>query len=137
MGTGHTAKKHGARSKNKKYKRKVWLCNRDKDVDQIQDDLKLADVKGTDLTDRPFDDELPGGGQFYCPETDKHFIDAHALAEHKRTKFYKKRLKQLKEEQYTQATADWASGMTKEVLPPAHGGKKDGDKKEKTKPMES
>ena len=47
-----------------------------------------------------FDEEKPGMGQFYCPETDRYFIDAHTLAQHKKTKFYKKALKQLKEEMY-------------------------------------
>ena len=32
----------------------------------------------------------------------------------------KKRAKELKEEKYTQATSEWAAGMTKEKLPPAH-----------------
>jgi len=119
MGTGKTAAKKGARSKNKKYKRKVWLCHRDKDVDQIQDELEA----GIHDAPKPFDDELPGGGQFYCKETDTHFISKHALDQHKRTKFYKRRLKQLKEEKYTQHMADWGAGKTKEVLPPAHGDK--------------
>lgn len=120
MGTGQTAKKHGARSKIKKYKRKVWLCNRDKDVDQVQDELEKAVETGKSPSDIAFDDELPGGGQFYCAETGKHFIDAKALADHKKTKFYKRRLRQLREDKYTQSTAEWASGMTKEKLPPAH-----------------
>ena len=68
----------------------------------------------------PFSDELPGCGQYYCPETDRHFIDQKALDDHKKTKFYKKRIKQLQQEKYTQHTADWASGMSKELLPPAH-----------------
>ena len=115
MGTGKTAAKHGARSKNKKYKRKVWLCNRQKDVDQIQDEIAKGDAHKFE-----FDDELPGGGQFYCAETGKHFIDAKSLADHKKSKFYKKRVKELKEEKYSQDVADWASGMSKEKLPPAH-----------------
>jgi len=56
-------------------------------------------------------------------ETDKHFIDAKALAAHKKTRAYKKRCKELKEEKYTQESAEWAAGMTKEVLPPAHAKK--------------
>ena len=120
MGTGHTAKKHGARSKKKKYKRKVWLCHRDKDIDQIQDELEKSEETGKPATAIEYDDELPGGGQFYCAETGKHFIDAKALADHKKTKFYKRRLKDLKQEKYTQEMAEWASGMTKEKLPPAH-----------------
>lgn len=131
------AKKHGSRSKIKKYKRSVWLCNRDKDLDQIQDELALQKATGVPVQQRlvaqtdpeisvaanaiPYDDELPGGGQFYCVETAKYFIDATALENHKRTKFYKRRCKELQQEQYTQHTADWAAGKSKEVLPPIHG----------------
>lgn len=124
MGTGHGARKHGARSKKKQYKRKIWLCNRDKDIDQIQDELEHKSEKGSlpAGVGKPetYDDELPGGGQFYCEETARYFSDAHSLAMHKKTKFYKRRVKQLKEEKYTQDEADRAAGMTKEMLPPAH-----------------
>lgn len=122
MGGGHGARKHGARSKKKKYKRKVWLCRRDRDIDQIQDELEKAEEKGKPIAFE-YDDELPGGGQFYCAETGKHFIDAKALADHKKTKFYKRRVRELKHEKYTQGVAEWAAGMTKEKLPPAHGDK--------------
>jgi bud site selection protein 20 len=118
------AKKKGARCKQKRYKRAVWLSNRDKDIDQIQDELEQAAVSGVPVVQRlvpdGYDDELPGGGLFYCAETATHFIDATALANHKRTKFYKRRCKELKKEKYTQATAEWAAGKSKEVLPPAH-----------------
>ena len=67
-----------------------------------------------------YNDQLPGGGQFYCAETDRHFIDAKALGDHKKTKFYKRRCKELKNEKYTQGVADWGAGMSKEILPPAH-----------------
>jgi bud site selection protein 20 len=117
---GAYAKKAGSRSKIKKYKRGVWLCNRDKDVDQIQDEFEKAQETGKSITAVKYDDELPGGGQFYCAETAKHFIDAKSLADHKKTKFFKRRIKHLKEEKYTQATAEWGSGLTKEKLPPAH-----------------
>lgn len=120
MGTGQTAKKKRARAKIKKYKRKVWLCHRDRDIDQIQDDLEKSKEMGKSPDEFEYDDELPGGGQFYCAETGKHFADAKSLADHKRTKFYKRRLKALKEDKYTQGTAEWAAGMTKEKLPPAH-----------------
>lgn len=120
MGTGKTAAKHGARSKNKKYKRKVWLCRRAKDVDQIQDEMEKAEETGKPIA-FDYDDDLPGGGQFYCVETARHFADAKALADHKKTKAYKRRIKELKEEKYSQDVADWAAGMTKEKLPPAHG----------------
>ena len=70
MGTGPSAKKHGARSKVKKYKKKTWLCNRAKDTDQIQDEIEKAKETGKPIQFE-FDDELPGGGQFYCVETGK------------------------------------------------------------------
>lgn len=121
MGTAPCAAKRRGTGKNKKYKRKVWLCHREKDVDQIQDEIELSNGNINDVASKiQYDDELPGGGQFYCVETGKHFIDAKSLADHKKSKFYKKRVKQLKEEKYTQHTADWASGMTKEILPPVH-----------------
>ena len=121
---GQQAKKKGIRSKNKQYKRKVWLKRRDKDIDQIQDELEHEQATGVAVTQRlvpAYDDELPGGGRFYCVETARHFIDAQALADHKKTKFYKRRCKDLKKEKYTQGTAEWAAGKSTEVLPPAHG----------------
>jgi bud site selection protein 20 len=122
MGTGKTAKKDGARSKNKKIKRGVWLCNRNKDIDQIQDEIEKSVETGVAKTFE-YDDELPGGGQFYCVETGKHFANAEALAGHKKTKRFKRRVRDLKKEKYTQEAAEWAAGMTKEKLPPAHGPK--------------
>ena len=125
MGTGHYSRRKGARSKIKKYKRKTWLCNRAKDTDQIQDEIEKASQPGAKPADQfEYDDDLPGGGQFYCVETGKHFADAKALADHKKSRYYKRRCKEIKEEKYTQAEAEWASGMTKEKLPPAHAAKK-------------
>lgn len=99
----------------------MWLANRSKDRDQIQDEMeKNVEKAGVAQPVIPYDDELPGGGQFFCQETDMHFIDAKALADHKKSRFYKRRCKALKEEKYTQESAEWAAGMTKEVLPPAH-----------------
>ena len=90
----------------------------------VQDDIMKAAAKGVHDVSKArvfkFDDDLPGGGQFYCVETGKHFISADALAKHRKSRFYKRRLQELKEEQYTQGVADLASGKTKEVLPPAH-----------------
>lgn len=122
MGTGVCSKKPGARSKIKKYKKKCWLGRRAKDTDQIQDEIEKSQETGKPIAFK-YDDELPGGGQFYCIETAKHFIDAKALADHKKTRYYKKRCKELKEEKYTQESAEFAAGMTKERLPPAHAPK--------------
>mmetsp|Transcript_25920 Transcript_25920/g.29651 ORF Transcript_25920/g.29651 Transcript_25920/m.29651 type:complete len:122 (-) Transcript_25920:181-546(-) len=119
MGTGHYAKKKGIRRKIPKYKKKTWLCHRAKDTNQIQDEIEKAEETGKPITFK-YDDDLPGGGQFYCIETGKHFADARALADHKKSRYYKRRCKELKEEKYTQGSAEWAAGMTREKLPPAH-----------------
>ena len=123
---GGYGRKKGARSKIKKYKRKVWLCHRPKDTDQIQDELQKSIETGIPAGKFEFDDELPGGGQFFCVETGKHFADAKSLADHKKSRYYKRRCKELKEEKYNQDVADAAAGMTKEVLPPAHAAEKKG-----------
>lgn len=120
MGTGLSGRKKGARSKIKKYKRAKWLNRRAKDTDQIQDEIEKAEVTGVPADKFEYDDELPGGGQFFCVETGKHFADAKALADHKKSRYYKRRCKELKEEKYTQEEAERAAGMTKEKLPPAH-----------------
>ena len=98
------------------------MCNRQKDIDQIQDEIEKSNETGKPIT-FDYDDELPGGGQFYCVETGRHFADAKALEDHKKTKFYKRRLRELKKEKYSQDVSEWAAGMTKEKLPPAHGTK--------------
>ena len=121
MGGGSYSRKKGARSKIKKYKRKTWLCHRAKDTDQIQDEIAKSNATGIAANKFEYDDELPGGGQFYCVETGKHFADAKALSDHKKSRYYKRRCKELKEEKYTQEAAEIAAGMTKEKLPPAHG----------------
>ena len=122
-----TSKKPGMRSKKKEYKRSVKTGRRARDLDQIQDNLIASSTKagseqqGADeLGKIEYDDELPGCGQFYAWQTDKHFISEKALGDHKATREYKRRCKQIKEEKYDQAAAEWAGGMTKEVLPPAH-----------------
>ena len=120
MGTGLSGRKKGARSKIKKYKRAKWLNRRAKDTDQIQDEIEKAEITGVPADKFEYDDELPGGGQFFCVETGKHFADAKALADHKKSRYYKRRCKELKEEKYTQDEAERAAGMTKEKLPPAH-----------------
>jgi hypothetical protein len=61
---------------------------------------------------------LPGGGRFYCPETARHFINANALAAHKKTKEYKKRCRELQKTPYSQEEADRAAGLMKETYKP-------------------
>jgi bud site selection protein 20 len=66
------------------------------------------------------DDDLPGLGLFYCTPCARHFIDSQALEEHMSSKVHKRRLKDVAQEQYTQAEADAAAGKTKEILPPVN-----------------
>ena len=114
------AKKKGMRSKKKGFRKSRATKVRKRDIDQIQDELKEADPKAAAVANsrRVFDPDLPGGGLFYCVETGRHFATAKALADHKKTKGYKKRLKLLKEEQYTQEEADRAAGLQKEAYVP-------------------
>ena len=121
MGTGRTRSKPKAHSKLKKYKRGHDTKRRGRDLDQIQDDMKKTDGGGRLLVAQvAFDDDLLGDGQFYVWETGKHFVSLDAAQKHKKSRMFKRRLKELKEEQYTQESADLASGKTKEVLPRAH-----------------
>ena len=113
------SRRPGARSKKKGFKKSRGTKRRSVDLDQIQDELKKtvkADIKNEERT--KFDPDLPGGGLFYCVESGRHFSDERALADHKKTKGYRKRLKLLKEEQYTQSEADAAAGLGTEPYVP-------------------
>jgi bud site selection protein 20 len=119
---GVKGKTKGHNAKNKSYKRKIWLSRRDKDIDEIDTDIQKAEATtGVAEVAFEYDVDLPGGGQFYCSETAKHFIDAKALEDHKKTKFYKRRVKELKAGNlHNHQTSEWAAGMTTEKLPSAH-----------------
>ena len=56
----------------------------------------VQDSRKYSIKNFEFDELLPGGGRFYCPETARHFINATALEAHKKTKEYKKRCRELK-----------------------------------------
>mmetsp|Transcript_342 Transcript_342/g.436 ORF Transcript_342/g.436 Transcript_342/m.436 type:complete len:129 (+) Transcript_342:242-628(+) len=116
MGTGRTKSKPRSHAKKKGYKRGHATRNRARDIDQIQDDLKTNEG-GLKFN---YDDDLPGGGQFYCTPCAQHFITDDVLKKHIKSKRHKRRLKDVVQEQYSQEEAERAAGMTKEVLPPAH-----------------
>uniref|UniRef100_A0A1I7SXH2 Zinc finger protein 593 homolog n=1 Tax=Caenorhabditis tropicalis TaxID=1561998 RepID=A0A1I7SXH2_9PELO len=79
-----------------------------KDLDQIHDDLKPE--KAAKLLQQEVDYDLPGNGQFYCIECERHFIDEKTRQLHRKTKLHKNRVKTLKEVPYTQAEANAAGG---------------------------
>ena len=66
------------------------------------------------------DDDLPGLGQYYCTPCARHFDNQATLDGHTTTKQHKRRLRETKQEKYTQDIADMGAGKTKEILPPAH-----------------
>ncbi len=115
---GHRTKsKPGSGSKIKKYKRGRDTTRRRRDVEQVFDDMTKKEQLETA---QPFDDDLPGCGQFYCVETARYFVDQKALDDHKKSRAYKRRVKELREETpFTQKDAEAAAGMTKERLPSA------------------
>lgn len=77
-------------SKNKQYKKQHDTKRRRRDVDQIQDDLK-KEVDTGKTVEFEYDEDLPGGGQFYCIHCARHFADQLTLNAHKRTKDHKRR----------------------------------------------
>mmetsp|Transcript_49375 Transcript_49375/g.117288 ORF Transcript_49375/g.117288 Transcript_49375/m.117288 type:complete len:155 (-) Transcript_49375:362-826(-) len=61
---------------------------------------------------QPTDEDLPAMGQFYCPPTGKYFINQRALDDHRKGRFYKMRVKQLKgAAPHCQRDADAAVGL--------------------------
>ena len=71
-----------------------------------------ADAALPRTTKQVVDEDLPGMGQFYCVETGRWFIDAKALAAHKKSRFFKMRVKELKgAAPHSQRDAEMAVGL--------------------------
>ena len=70
---------------------------------------------------RAFDEDLPGGGQFYCMYTGRHFESQDALTRHQKSKQYKRDRKKVLTgpAPHEQGDADAAAGMG----PPDNGKK--------------
>ncbi|KAK8117846.1 Zinc finger protein bud20 [Apiospora kogelbergensis] len=81
-----------------------------RDLDQIKSDLlspkHLAQYKDTKATD-----DLPDLGRWYCVECAKWYESERNLVHHRKGKPHKRRVKQLKEEPYTQREAEAAVGL--------------------------
>ncbi|XP_056413438.1 zinc finger protein 593 [Hyla sarda] len=98
------------KSDKKKNISKLWKTKRRvKDVDQIHEDLRPENAHR--LLKQEIDYSLPGNAQHYCIHCARYFVDLKTLKEHFKTKVHKRRLKQLKEEPYTQEEAERAAGM--------------------------
>ena len=109
-------------SKKKEYKKGHDVKRRRRDVDQIQDDLIKEVESGTKFTVE-IDDDLPGRGQFYCTFCARHFADQVTLTTHEASKDHKRRLKDVKQEKYTQEEAERGAGKSIEVLPKVNAGR--------------
>jgi len=100
----------------KDFKKKCRTRKRTKDLDQIHEDMKPENGKKLVFTE--IDNDLPGGGQFYCIHCAKHCIDDKALMDHLKSKIHKRRLRLLKEKPYTQEEAEMAAGMGSYTISP-------------------
>ncbi|KAF0682472.1 Aste57867_25424 [Aphanomyces stellatus] len=114
---GPTTGKKRAHCKKKGYKRAHATCNRSRDIDQIQDDLKKEQELGQKMT-FDMDEDLPGLGQYYCTPCGRHFITANARDVHIVSKVHKRRMKDVAQEQYTQKEAERAAGKSVETYVP-------------------
>uniref|UniRef100_A0A7S2V0D6 C2H2-type domain-containing protein n=1 Tax=Fibrocapsa japonica TaxID=94617 RepID=A0A7S2V0D6_9STRA len=121
MRKGRTHNTKRAHAKKKQYKRGHATKNRRRDIDQIQGDLDKEKETGK-KTEFAWDDDLAGGGQHYCTACAQHFIDDKTLKTHVKSKRHKRSVKDAAQERHSQEAAEAAAGMTKEILPPAHGG---------------
>jgi bud site selection protein 20 len=115
-------------------KRKYRLRRRTKDLDQIHEDLEPE--KATQYEQQEVDPDLPGLAQHYCIQCSKYFIDEKSLAEHRRGKYHKKRLRLLKDAPYTIKEAEMAAGLGTDNGKKLNA-KKKAEKEEKVKDMET
>lgn len=82
-----------------------------RDLDQVHADVH--DAKHLkQYHDTKAREDLPGFGQFYCKECAKWFESDTNLVKHEKGKPHKRRLKQLKDEPYSQKEAEAATGLT-------------------------
>ncbi|XP_019403555.1 PREDICTED: zinc finger protein 593 [Crocodylus porosus] len=102
---------HRAHSLARQWKTK----RRRKDLDQIHADLRPE--QATRLLHQEPDPDLPGSARFYCLHCARYFVDLSSLTEHCRSKVHKRRLKELREEPYTQEEAERAAGMGSYIPP--------------------
>ncbi|TRY94071.1 hypothetical protein DNTS_027308 [Danionella cerebrum] len=97
------------RNKKKNDSKKWKTKRRTKDLDQIHVDMIPAN--SVKLLKQEIDYDITGNAQNYCLHCAKYFVDLKTLKEHFKSKPHKKRLKQLRDEPYTQAEAERAAGM--------------------------
>uniref|UniRef100_A0AAF5RT56 Zinc finger protein 593 homolog n=1 Tax=Wuchereria bancrofti TaxID=6293 RepID=A0AAF5RT56_WUCBA len=80
-------------------------------MDQIIEEIRSEKRRCFTVRQINFDLDLPGDGQFYCVECDRHFIDEKSLRSHRSSKVHRQRLKRLREPVYTQHEAEESVGL--------------------------
>ncbi|XP_042296715.1 zinc finger protein 593 [Sceloporus undulatus] len=88
---------------------------RRRDLDQINQDMRPEN--SAKLLRQDPDADMPGSAQHYCLHCARYFVDLKSMKDHFRSKVHKKRLKQLREEPYTQEEAERAAGMGSYIPP--------------------
>ncbi|KAM0818517.1 putative Zinc finger protein bud20 [Seiridium cardinale] len=89
-----------------------------RDLDQVKADL-LSPRHLSQWKDTKSSEDLPGLGKWYCIECAKWFEGEASLVLHRKGKPHKRRVKQLKEEAYTQKEAEAAVGLRTDNVGPA------------------
>ncbi|XP_029475794.1 zinc finger protein 593 [Rhinatrema bivittatum] len=104
------------KSDKKKNISKLWKTKRRvKDLDQVHQDMKPENAQK--LLQQEVDYDVTGNAQHYCLHCARYFVDLRSLKGHFKTKVHKRRLKQLREEPYTQEEAERAAGMGSYIPP--------------------
>ena len=82
-----------------------------RDLDQVHADV-ASKKHLQSYVDTKAPEDLPGFGQWYCIECSKWFESEINLVKHAKGKPHKRRVRQLKDEPYTQKEAEAAVGLT-------------------------
>ncbi|KAJ8122008.1 hypothetical protein O1611_g9953 [Lasiodiplodia mahajangana] len=97
-----------------------------RDLDQIKADL-LSPKHLSQHKDTKSKEDLPGLGRWYCIECAKWYDTEVNLVMHRKGKPHKRRVKQLREEPYTQKEAEAAAGLGTSNEDPHQAGKTAGN----------
>lgn len=81
-----------------------------RDLDQISEDLK-SPKHLKQFQQLKAAEDLPALGQHYCIECAKYFESENSINSHLKGKPHKRRVKELREEPYTQKSAEAAVGL--------------------------
>lgn len=112
MTTRHRKRSHASNRDHRRTKKnlKKRIFDNDQVIEQINRQIKPA-----------LDDELPGGGAFYCTPCCKHFENQIAMTKHISSKKHKRIVKSLireSQDPWDQQRAEAAAGLMPERPPP-------------------